>query len=204
VRLSDFADRQSPEQAAKSVWIFARGRVTLLVSILVTTRAPSPDAPQPGQPCPCGSGKIFDACCSLLLSGSRAAETAEELMRSRFTAHVAKDYRYLHRTYAATASQPFVEEEASDLKWTRLVVHSHEAGNTPEQAFVDFSAYFTDDQGEHAIHEKSEFRRTAGQWLYTRAVRTGPAPFKSAAPKPGRNDPCPCGSGKKYKQCCLV
>src|SRR6266850_1614436 len=22
--------------------------------------------------------------------------------------------------------------------------------------------------------------------------------------KPGRNDPCPCGSGKKYKQCCLV
>jgi preprotein translocase subunit SecA len=25
-------------------------------------------------------------------------------------------------------------------------------------------------------------------------VRTGP--------KVGRNDPCPCGSGKKYKQCC--
>lgn len=22
--------------------------------------------------------------------------------------------------------------------------------------------------------------------------------------KPGRNDPCPCGSGKKYKQCCLL
>jgi len=21
--------------------------------------------------------------------------------------------------------------------------------------------------------------------------------------KPGRNDPCPCGSGKKYKRCCL-
>jgi uncharacterized protein len=26
-------------------------------------------------------------------------------------------------------------------------------------------------------------------------------PFKSA-PRPGRNDPCPCGSGRKYKQCC--
>jgi preprotein translocase subunit SecA len=28
------------------------------------------------------------------------------------------------------------------------------------------------------------------------------APVRRAAPKVGRNDPCPCGSGKKYKQCC--
>ena len=29
-----------------------------------------------------------------------------------------------------------------------------------------------------------------------------PAPGRRAAPKVGRNDPCPCGSGKKYKKCC--
>ena len=28
-------------------------------------------------------------------------------------------------------------------------------------------------------------------------------PYKRDAPKVGRNDPCPCGSGKKYKKCCL-
>jgi len=28
-------------------------------------------------------------------------------------------------------------------------------------------------------------------------------PFKRSAPKVGRNEPCPCGSGKKYKKCCL-
>lgn len=28
-------------------------------------------------------------------------------------------------------------------------------------------------------------------------------PIKNAKAEPGRNDPCPCGSGKKYKQCCL-
>jgi SWIM/SEC-C metal-binding protein len=28
-----------------------------------------------------------------------------------------------------------------------------------------------------------------------------PAPARSAA-APGRNDPCPCGSGRKYKKCC--
>lgn len=27
-------------------------------------------------------------------------------------------------------------------------------------------------------------------------------PYKRATPKIGRNDKCPCGSGKKYKNCC--
>ena len=36
-----------------------------------------------------------------------------------------------------------------------------------------------------------------------RAVRQGPPPIRSTQAKVGRNDPCPCGSGKKYKQCCL-
>jgi uncharacterized protein YecA (UPF0149 family) len=31
-----------------------------------------------------------------------------------------------------------------------------------------------------------------------------PAPIESEEPKVGRNDPCPCGSGKKYKKCCGV
>jgi len=29
-----------------------------------------------------------------------------------------------------------------------------------------------------------------------------PAPIQSNEPRVGRNDPCPCGSGKKYKKCC--
>ncbi len=34
---------------------------------------------------------------------------------------------------------------------------------------------------------------------YVTALAT---PFRHAQTKPGRNDPCPCGSGKKYKRCC--
>ena len=34
------------------------------------------------------------------------------------------------------------------------------------------------------------------------AGRAPPEPYERAAPKVGRNDPCPCGSGKKYKRCC--
>jgi SEC-C motif-containing protein len=161
--------------------------------------------PQSNQPCPCGSGRTFAECCEPLLKGQRSAATAEELMRSRFTAHVTRDYRYLHRTYRSTMSQPYREEkDTTDIAWTRLVVHSHELGATPDLAFVDFSAYFADENAEHALHERSEFRRLNGEWIYTRPVRTGPAPTKSAAPKVGRNEPCPCGSGKKYKHCCLA
>lgn len=125
-------------------------------------------------------------------------------MRSRFTAHVARDYLYLHLTHEPTANLPYEEEkDVSDIAWSRLVVHSHETGPRPDTAYVDFSAYFVDEAGEHAVQEKSEFHRIGGKWLYARAVRSGPAPIRSSAPKVGRNDPCPCGSGKKYKHCCL-
>jgi SEC-C motif-containing protein len=123
-------------------------------------------------------------------------------MRSRFTAHVVRDHRHLHRTYLESSKRPYAEDaEAIDLPWKRLVIHHHEQGRDPNAATVDFSAYYDADGHEEAIHEKSEFRRIDGVWYYTRALRSGPAPVRVAA-KVGRNDPCPCGSGKKYKQCC--
>ena len=37
---------------------------------------------------------------------------------------------------------------------------------------------------------------------YWAIVRAPPATVRHASPKVGRNDPCPCGSGRKHKQCC--
>ena len=162
--------------------------------------------PAPDSRCPCGSGRLFAECCEPILRQQRPAATAEALMRSRFTAHALRDYAHLHRTFLATARLPYTaaaEGDTTDLTWTRLVVHTHEAGAKPDTAFVDFSAYYQDDGTEQVVHEKSEFRRIDGAWFYSRSVRNGPAPVKSAQAKVGRNDPCPCGSGKKYKHCCL-
>lgn len=155
-------------------------------------------------PCPCGSGALFSACCGAVISGARPAATAEELMRSRYTAHVIGDYRYLHRTFLETAHRPYREEEPPDIQWTRLEIHSHEPGATPDRATVDFSAYFEQDGEANVLREKSEFHRTAQGWIYAKALRHGPPPVRTAQAKVGRNDPCPCGSGKKYKQCCLT
>ena len=164
-----------------------------------------PTQPESASPCPCGSGKNFGHCCAPLIAGTQAAATAELLMRARFTAHVIRDYKFLHDTHRPTAGQPYVAEEGEPVMlWTKLVVHGHEITSDPDKSFVDFSAYGIDDGVEKVLQEKAEFLRINGTWLYSREARLGPAPYKAAAPKPGRNEPCPCGSGKKYKHCCLL
>ncbi|MEO6874338.1 MAG: YchJ family metal-binding protein [Opitutaceae bacterium] len=161
--------------------------------------------PKRGLPCPCGSGQLFEVCCEPILTGQRPAATAEQLMRARFTAHVAHDFKFLHNSHRPTAGTPFVPEPGEpSMQWTKLVVHPAEETGNPDKAYVDFSAYGTEEGVEKVLHEKAEFLRINDTWLYNREARLGPAPYKSAAPKVGRNDPCPCGSGKKYKQCCLL
>src|SRR5947208_13498222 len=104
-------------------------------------------------PCPCGSGRLFGECCEPILRQQRPAATAEELMRSRFTAHKVRDYAHLHRTFLTTARQPYVpqpeNDDAEELAWTRLVVHSHEPGPKQDSAFVEFSAYYAEEGAEH-------------------------------------------------------
>jgi SEC-C motif domain protein len=126
-------------------------------------------------------------------------------MRARFCAHVNRDFGFLHRTHRPTAHKPYVPLPGEPTtRWTRLVVHSHAPGLTPDTATVDFSAYGIEDGAEHVLQEKAEFVREGGAWLYTRALREGPEPFRNTAKRPGRNDSCPCGSGKKFKHCCMV
>jgi SEC-C motif domain protein len=189
----------APHSASRSG---SHGTATFFTVVGMTSQS-APVLPASDAPCPCGSGRTFGQCCEPLLREQRPAADAAELMRSRFTAHAVRDHRHLHRTYLATARKPYVEEKSSgpEPTWTRLVVHTHEPGPKPDMAFVEFSAYYKDGDEERALEEKSEFQRIDGNWFYTRSIRVGPPPVK-AAPKVGRNDPCPCGSGKKYKHCC--
>jgi len=161
----------------------------------------SPALPPDTDPCPCGSGKTFGECCGPILRGEIAAPDAERLMRSRYTAHALNDFAYLHRTFEETRHQPFdADEYGNDIEWTKLVINSHEPDIRPGVSHVDFSAHFTEEGRAGVLHEKSEFKLTDGEWIFTRTLREGPAPV-TTGPKVGRNDPCPCGSGKKFKKC---
>ena len=164
----------------------------------------APRSIAPDAPCPCGSGQTYAACCGPIIARERPAADAEQLMRSRFTAFALENYEHVHRTHLPTFRKPYVPEPVGDsVQWTRLQIHQHTPGPQPDHATVEFTAWFSNGEREGAHHEKAEFKRIDGEWIYTRPLREGPAPVK-AAPKVGRNDPCPCGSGKKYKQCCLT
>ena len=76
-----------------------------------------------------------------------------------------------------------------------------EAGGPDDQeGVVEFIARYRTGGSAHAHHERSRFRRVDGRWYFVDGQMVKPTPVR-AAPTVGRNAPCPCGSGKKYKRC---
>jgi SEC-C motif-containing protein len=92
---------------------------------------------------------------------------------------------------------------AEAARWTGLEIVATEAGEEDsDTAFVEFIAHF-DMEGEAKAHrERSLFRKdsTSGGWQFVDEAKKKTAPVVLGK-QPGRNDPCPCGSGKKYKKC---
>ena len=147
------------------------------------------------EPCPCGSGAAFADCCGRWLEGGLAAPTAEALMRSRYTAYVRGAFDYLARTWHPKTRPPDLGPQP--VQWLGLTIVAIEQGGERDQTgTVEFKARYTSPEGEGVMHERSRFQRVQGAWCYLDGQQN-PAPAKV-----GRNDPCPCGSGKKYKKCC--
>lgn len=156
--------------------------------------------------CQCLSGKSFEDCCAPYLTGGRAAPTAEALMRSRYVAYVRGDIDYIEATSAPEALRDFdragSEAWAKKSEWLGLEIIAVQGGGANDTSGqVEFVARFKSDGVEHRHHELSEFRREDGKWFFVdgKLVRQ---PVQNEGPRIGRNDPCTCGSGKKYKKCC--
>ncbi len=157
--------------------------------------------------CPCGSGEAYEACCGPVIRGERAARTAEELMRSRYSAYVKHEIDHLHGSLHPGERKDWdpkgTRDWAERAEWHGLEIHATEGGGPDdEEGTVEFTATFTD-AGQRLEHrELATFRREGGAWYFVDG-RTPPGKtYVREAPKVGRNDPCPCGSGKKHKKCC--
>ncbi len=155
--------------------------------------------------CPCGSGRSLEACCGPLLGGA-PAPTAEALMRSRYTAYVRCDIDYLENSLAPESrsdhDRKSAEQWAKSVEWQELTIVGCEAGGAnDDEGMVEFKARFRQGQLDQTHHETSRFRRHDGGWVYVEG-KVHHKPVVRSGPKLGRNDPCSCGSGKKYKQCC--
>lgn len=157
--------------------------------------------------CPCGSNRIYDDCCGPYIAGDRPAPTAEALMRSRFTAYATRAVDYLfettHPRRRKRSNRESIRQWAEKTTWRELQIHQVEGGGPDDhEGVVTFTADYTEDGEDRKHEEVARFKRENGRWCFYDGKAPGPAQVVRDAPKIGRNDPCPCGSGKKFKKCC--
>jgi len=162
--------------------------------------------------CPCrvreDDKREFAACCGPYLARTAAPPTAEALMRSRYSAFVKADIDYLEETLCAEQRKTFdrepTENWAKGSEWQGIDIQATEAGlESDEEGTVTFTAHFIH-KGKPLPHkEKSKFIREGDdrRWYFAGEISIKNAPVVLGE-RAGRNDPCPCGSGKKFKKCC--
>jgi SEC-C motif-containing protein len=124
-------------------------------------------------------------------------------MRSRYSAYVVGDIPYVLNTWHAS-TRPSAIDPATLPNWCSLEIIRTEKGQADDdEGLVEFNAKAFSLHKTIELHEVSRFIKVAGQWLYVSGdVRGSRRGAGHETEKVGRNVPCPCGSGKKFKRCC--
>ncbi len=164
--------------------------------------------------CSCGSGREMPACCGPILARKQPAPTAESLMRARYSAYVAGDVDFVMATTLpacrADSDINAMKAWAEQSEWEGLeVISTSKGGEQDQQGEVEFIARYRLQGVAQQHHEKSLFVQEDGVWYFKDGEVLASGPTEKAVPvvnanKTGRNDPCPCGSGKKFKKCCAA
>ncbi|MBP9681839.1 MAG: YchJ family protein [Bacteriovorax sp.] len=156
--------------------------------------------------CACGSEKSYKECCEPYLLGTQKPSTAEQLMRSRYTAFAVGEMDYIYNTHHESTRKGLdmdgVKSWALNSEWLGLEILGTDKGSEKDsEGQVEFRCKFNFNGKEQAHHELSTFTKENGQWFFVDGVQKNNT-VRRSEPKVGRNDPCPCGSGKKAKKCC--
>ncbi len=155
--------------------------------------------------CPCGSGLAYAVCCEPFIKGAKDAPTAEALMRARYSAYAKGEIAFIEQTHERDERDAVSIEEtrrwSEESTWLGLkIVRTEKGGPSDDTGVVDFVATYSSHGLKEEYHEIGEFKKVAGTWYYDKG-RVVPTQIIRDGAKVGRNDPCPCGSGKKYKLC---
>ena len=146
--------------------------------------------------CPCGQGE-YSQCCQPLHIGAKKAETAQQLMRSRYSAFAKTEIDYLQHTTAKGQQSALdlvaIREWSEANTWQKLEIVDHNEKVDKTHAMVEFKAYYHDGQQAQTHHERSYFVKFDDAWYFLDPTLDQVFTMKQ---------PCICGSGKKFKQCC--
>lgn len=147
-------------------------------------------------PCPCQSSQPYQDCCEPFHLGEQMPTTAAQLMRSRYTAYTQANIDYIVAT-TVPSQQGLLDRNAMQhwtetTKWRGLEVIAHIPNFAKKHSTVEFKAFFETEKGIEAHHELSLFVNIEGRWYFV----------DPTVALPTKKQPCICGSGKKFKQCC--
>lgn len=156
--------------------------------------------------CPCGSELNYASCCGRFIDEGVPAATAEELMRARYTAYTTGNVEFIMESHDPdsrdTVSEDATRDWSQDAHWLGLqVVKTSEGEKKDTQGQVEFIASFEIEGQRVDHHERALFRKNQGHWYFVDGQIVHETYVRNE-PKVGRNDPCPCNSGRKYKHCC--
>ena len=167
-------------------------------------------------PCYCRRPEEYQQCCGPLHQGMQKATTPEQLMRSRFSAYFLKLVPYIANTYHHSQQSDLATLEISAFAETARFLSLQVVATAGPEGFngvptkqvfsadsanlatgyVHFIARFLIKDQLHQLEEQSRFVQEQQVWSYLDGVL-----LPHAVVKIGRNDSCPCGSGKKFKAC---
>ena len=126
--------------------------------------------------CYCCSNRKFEDCCQPFINGTAKPATAEELMRSRYSAYATAAIEYLLRSTHPSTRKSYdaqaIERWATASRWQKLEIVSTSAGTPTDKAgTVEFKAYYLNSDNEPQIHhENSNFRKELGKWFFVDGV----------------------------------
>lgn len=151
--------------------------------------------------CSCESGRSYSSCCELLIAGNKSATTAEAVMRSRYTASVVKNAEYLLKTWHLSTKPENILSDTIPEFYGLHIVRTEAGGEEDNHGVVEFKAKYISQGKYRELHEISRFVKENDEWFYVDGEVLESLPVITN--KVGRNEPCPCGSGKKFKKCCV-
>lgn len=156
----------------------------------------------PITPCLCGSALPYSDCCQPFHTGEKIPVTAEALMRSRYTAYALRNGAYLQATWEATKCPERIDFSRENIDWLRLEISETKKGSAKDnKGLVTFKAFYRQNGDEHVMNEISRFTKHNGRWFYLDGVIKSIGKIDGQV-NLGKNAPCACGSGKKFKRCC--